>query len=176
MNIKNDLHKRLSDIIKSAGTLAPFSIKGSVQPTIDYTKVMEKVSTETISSTAGNVAISISPGKGNKYSIIYGHFKLVTDATVDNRFPRIKILDKDDNWITGEITITTVPASTTDYMNIVPFNGEEDITFGGDALLGTNKFWIYEEDQLYWDIGSGKAGDAVTGALKIIETNVPMEA
>ena len=62
MNIKNDFHKRLKWIINAAGKLNPFQIRGSVQPTIDYHKVMTKQQTHTIPATAGNVAYEISPG------------------------------------------------------------------------------------------------------------------
>ena len=173
-NIKRDLHYRLGMIFGLDAIPDPLGYRGSVQPTIDYFKAMQDVSTLEIPATAGNVDVIISPGTGKKLEMQYGTMQFVADATVISRtVPQyIYTPDKGSELYFGAEHTTGIAASETKSLYYTKFGlpGEYAEKYAGHANLayaGGGEIW--ENDEYIIDIYNGQAGDSISGRHKIIE-------
>jgi hypothetical protein len=184
MNVKNDFGQRVAHVIRKAGKIiAQFTIRGSVQPIIDYHRIMAKPDTIDIPATAGNVSYTISPGTGKMFEILYGCISMITDGTAANRKINSHILDADANRLSGGMEGAAQAASLTRNHGLSsgPINGDVS-DLGGDGPEGSMVSWtyveknVYESDylKLYWT--SGQAGDSYSGKLKIIEHDIARES
>jgi hypothetical protein len=180
MNIKTDFHKRLSNVIQTAGTLSPFQVRGSVQPIIDFKTISDLVKTYTIPSTAGNVDVTINVPKNKAWEILYGAINIVNDATAANRTLQWTIRDDENNVLYKSGTHQSdATASQNKYAMI---RGSEGIPNSTDAYkLGTTLGEIavpptvWNPDHIYIELNSGVAGDSYSGLIKYKERYTPVE-
>lgn len=181
MNIHTDLHKRLKDLIKSAGHVPPLDLKGSLQPVIDWHKIQKKPA-DFIATVAGNVGVTISPGKGKKYEWHIAKLELTNDGTVATRY--IKVIWRNlNNTNIYAIIGSACSASESQCLSIGPAVGDSSGAMPAESTGFSQEDWIglnypietYEEDDINITTGNGQAGDSLEYCLRLYEYDVPLE-
>jgi len=179
MNIRRDLKERLYHILGMSQVPPELSVKGSVQPIIDYHKTMVKHETITIPATAGNVSTQITPGVETKITVIYGGLYLDTDATAANRTFRFFFYEVGGNRILEYVSATII-ADKIYALALRKATNLDSVRTGGGATPDTEEyietpFSVYETDYLHLSVTNGVAGDSYQGKIKVLEEYIGRE-
>ena len=119
-------------------------------------------------SCAGNATISLSPGAGRKWLVIYGWIKIVCDATVANRNTILQITTSGGTDLTYVATSPNVTASNSYTWRLIPISGYVTVTIQ-PGIFTNNVMVVNGTDKLYITTAAGVAGDAVTCSITVIE-------
>jgi hypothetical protein len=180
MNIRTDLTKRIKDVLKMVSTPPLMTVKGSVQTTIDYHKLVENYNYLSGSSIAGNVTTTITTNTDEELKILFGHIFLNNDGTAASRKILLKYTDKDGNVFFGLRSTTAITASQDGDLVIAKVGREEDITFTGLAIEDHNHNVdeipaISNQENIEISITAGVAGDEYSYRFKTLNKIVPKE-
>lgn len=182
MNIRNDLGKRISNIIHSVRQLAEFQIRGSVQPTLDYDRIMDRVKTMIIPSTAGNVFTTITPEPNETMIISSAVFECECDGTAANRTWRNTLQDELDNIVYNWRNLTAFTANQCGGFVICDGQSYPGRIYHTESQPDQScefnypsKLEIHGSYDLIFNIFAGQAGDAYEGTIAYKLRQIPRE-
>lgn len=125
-----------------------------------------------ITATAGNAATAIYINTtGRPLSILQGEIKLTTDATVANRYPKLEILDENDNVLLTIRSSVAIDASKANYLNSFMRGVTREAAFVNSNVqvpLPLNSI-VMPNHKVKVSITNGVAGDSFTGNVFLSE-------
>ena len=135
---------------------------------LSFTFPAGQLLTESV-STAGDVVTDISPGDYKNYQLLYGNVRLITDATVVNRYLILEILDDSGNKLLSPLVSSpAIPASTTKDLNICTnWSAAYGAPTAADYMVAVGS-WILIQGSDVFRIRThaGVAGDSITGYFR----------
>ena len=120
-------------------------------------------------STGGDVTTDISPGTRKNYQLLYGNCRLITDATVANRYLILEVLDSSGNKLLSPLVSSpAITASQSKDLNVCtnwsagygsPTAADYTVSVGSWILLqGSDVFRVR--------CHAGVAGDSIAGYFR----------
>ena len=127
-----------------------------------------------IAATAGNVATSLTPGVGYRWSVLALRVTLVCDATVANRNTRVRLMSAAGTtpYQSSRVSANVTASQTkTLHLEAGPLSNVGSGSYESDVLMTHDRdAWSVEgAEQLKVDISAGVAGDSYSGTLSVLE-------